>query len=79
MTNVPNKERITDQLVAQITNDEEALELFQSGALLKELNSKLAHRILDAEMDYHLAQPAEQATGNIGNGHQSRRVCGHRP
>ena len=74
MTHLTKKERITNQILEQITDNEEALELFQSGELLRELNSKLVHRIFDAEMDHHLAQPEEQAAGNIRNGHNEKTV-----
>ena len=59
MTKIQSKERRADaKLAAQ-----------QQGhhALLRKLTKKLAERILDAEMDLHLAQSEERSSGNMRN------------
>ena len=52
--------------------DADPTELFQSGELLGELKRKLAERILDAELDVHLAQ--ERESDNVRNGHNAKTV-----
>ena len=49
---------------------------FRVAQLLGEMRRKLAERILDAEMDEHLAQPApeQQDQGNVRNGHNAKTV-----
>ena len=74
MTKSKAQGRITDALLDQIVGDTDPTELFQSGELLGEMRRKLAERILDAEMDEHLAQPAVQEAGNMRNGHNTKTV-----
>ena len=74
MTKPKPKERITNDMLDQIVGAADPTELFQSGALLGELRRKLAERILDAEMDVHLAQAPEQQEGNVRNGHNAKTV-----
>ena len=74
MTKSKAQGRITDELLDQIVGDADPTELFQSGELLGEMRRKLAERILDAEMDEHLAQPAAQEAGNVRNGHNAKTV-----
>ena len=74
MTKPKPKERITDDMLDQIVGAADPTELFQSGELLGELRRKLAERILDAEMDVHLAQAPEQQEGNVRNGHNAKTV-----
>ena len=78
MTKSKAQGRITDALLDQIVGDTDPTELFQSGELLGEMRAslrrKLAERILDAEMDEHLAQPAVQEAGNMRNGHNTKTV-----
>ena len=72
MTDQKTPERISDEMLDQLIGDADATELFQSGELLGELKRKLAERILDAEMDAHLAQ--EQESNNVRNGHNTKTV-----
>jgi putative transposase len=48
--------------------------VFASEGLLDELKKALAERILNAEMDHHLAQASEQAAGNHRNGSSGKTV-----
>ena len=66
------KERITDEMLDQMLANEDAAALFHGGELFAELRAKLAERILDAEMDAHLAQASE--AGNTRNGHNEKTV-----
>ena len=74
MTKSKAQGRITDDLLDQIVGDADPTELFQSGELLGEMRRKLAERILDAEMDEHLAQPVAQDQVNVRNGHNATTV-----
>ena len=72
MTDNKTQDRITEELLDRLVGDADPSELFQSGELLDELKRKLAERILDAEMDVHLAQ--EQEFENVRNGHNKKTV-----
>jgi putative transposase len=48
--------------------------VFAAEGLLDELKKALAQRILNAEMDHHLAQPSEVSAGNHRNGSSSKTV-----
>lgn len=72
MTDKKPQGRITEELLDRLVGDADPTELFQSGELLGELKRKLAERILDAEMDVHLAQ--EQESDNVRNGHNAKTV-----
>ena len=74
MATTPTKERITDEMLDEILEDEDLAGLFHSGELFAELRRKLAERILDAEMDVHLSQPEERVSGNMRNGHNPKTV-----
>ena len=74
MTKSKAQGRITDKLLDQIVGDTDPAELFQSGEFLGEMRRKLAERILDAEMDEHLAQSAAPDAGNVRNGHNAKTV-----
>ena len=69
-----NERRIRKQLLDELLADEDPTTVFKPDGLLGDLKKALAERILDAEMDHHLAQPAEQASGNHRNGHSSKTV-----
>ena len=72
MTDRKTQERITEEMFDRLVGDSDPTELFQSGELIGELKRKLAERILDAEMDVHLAQ--EQESENVRNGHNAKPV-----
>lgn len=72
MTDKKPQGRITEEMLDRLVGDADATELFQSVELLGELKRKLAERILDAEMDVHLAQ--EQEAENVRNGHNTNTV-----
>ena len=69
-----NERRISKQLLDELLAGEDPTTVFKSDGLLGDLKKALAERILDAEMDHHLEQPAQQASGNHRNGHSSKTV-----
>ena len=66
--------RISDELLDQLIGDSDPQELFHSGELFDDLKRRLAERMLDTEMDFHLAQPDELDAGNTRNGHNHKTV-----
>ena len=46
---------ISDEMLDQLIGDRDPQELFRTGELFDELKRRLAERMLDAEMDHHLA------------------------
>ena len=66
--------RISDELLDQLIGDSDPQQLFHSGELFDELKRRLAERMLDTEMDFHLAQPDELDAGNTRNGHNHKTV-----
>ena len=66
--------RISDELLDQLIGDRDPQELFHSGELLDDLKRRLAERMLDGDMDHHLAPPDELAAGNTRNGHNHKTV-----
>ena len=66
--------RISDELLDELLAGEDAADAFRNGELLAEMRKALAERVLDAEMDHHLAQEAERESGNHRNGHNRKRV-----
>ncbi|MYD44102.1 MAG: hypothetical protein F4W90_09465 [Gammaproteobacteria bacterium] len=71
--------RISDELLDQLIGDRDPQELFHSGELLDDLKRRLAERMLDGEMDHHLAPPDELAAGHARNGHKTCDVVPMRP
>jgi len=69
-----NERRISKQLLDELLAGEDPTTVFKSEGLLDDLKKALAERILDAEMDHHLEQPVEQASGNHRNGRSSKTV-----
>ena len=65
---------VPDELLDQLLGGSDALEAFQSGDLVQDLKKALAERILNAELDHHLDDEAEQSIGNHRNGHSRKRV-----
>ena len=68
------KPAVSDELLDQLLGGSDALEAFQSGELVQDLKRALAERILNAELDHHLDDGDEQASGNHRNGHSRKRV-----
>ena len=66
--------RIKKELLDELLAGRDAQTVFEQDGLLDELKKALAERILNAELDHHLDQEAEQATGNVRNGSSSKTV-----
>ena len=60
--------KIKAELVDELLAGRDAKSVFERDGLLDELRKALAERILNAEMDHHLGQEDEQASGNHRNG-----------
>ena len=73
MTTTGATEHISEAMLDQILEGEDATGLFQSGELFAELRRKLAERILDAEMDVHLSQPEERVAATRATATTRRR------
>jgi putative transposase len=69
-----HKPVVPDELLDQLLDGADALEAFQSGDLVQDLKKALAERILNAELDHHLEDEDEQASGNHRNGHSRKTV-----
>ena len=69
---------IRDELIEELLAGKDPQKVFSSDVLLDELKKALAERILNAEMDQHLAaERAEEAAGdprNHRNGHSRKTV-----
>ena len=65
-------DRITDEVADQLVAGRDPASVFESGGLIDELKKRLAERMLNAEMDYHLGsvegkkRPAIIATATTG-------------
>ena len=66
--------KIDPKLVDELLKDQDPKSVLRSDGLLGDLKKALAERILEAEMDVHLASEEEQAAGNHRNGHSGKRV-----
>jgi putative transposase len=66
--------RIKPELVDELLSGRDAKSVFEQDGLLDELKKALAERILNAEMDHHLGQEPEQASGNHRNGTSPKTV-----
>lgn len=64
------RERLIDQLLV----GQDPSTLFDKGGLLDELKRQLAERVLNAEMDHHLAGEASEGKSNSRNGYSSKTV-----
>jgi putative transposase len=58
--------RVQNELLDELRQD--ARTVFEQDGLLDDLKKALAERILNAEMDVHLSQEADQSAGNHRNG-----------
>ena len=74
MSSSEQPSRISDKMLDQLIGDRDPQGLFHTGELFDELKCRLAERMLDAELDHHLAQPDEVAAGNMRNGHNHKTV-----
>lgn len=61
-----NKPKIADELLDQLLDGRNAQEAFHDGAFFDDLKKALADRVLNAEMDHHLA--GEEEAENVRNG-----------
>jgi putative transposase len=62
------------ELLDQLLAGRDPKSVLDSGGLIAELKKALAERMLNAEMDVHLEQPAEAETGNHRNGSSPKSV-----
>jgi putative transposase len=65
---------IKAELLDELLKGQDPKTLFEQDGLLNELKKALAERALNAELDHHLEQDAEQAAGNHRNGSSSKTV-----
>ncbi len=66
--------KIKPELVDELLAGRDAKSVFEQDGLLDELKKALAERILNAELDHHLGQEGEQASGNPRNGTSPKTV-----
>lgn len=65
---------IKAELLDELLKGQDPKTLFEQAGLLDELKKALAERALNAELDHHLEQDAEQAAGNHRNGSSSKTM-----
>jgi putative transposase len=65
---------ITDKVLDQLLAGRDPATVFENGGLVDELKKRLAERMLNGELDYHLGTKSEQEAGNHRNGHSSKTV-----
>ena len=65
---------IKAELLDELLKGQDPKTLFERDGLVDELKKALAERALNAELDHHLEQDAEQAAGNHRNGSSSKTV-----
>jgi putative transposase len=65
---------IKAELLDELLKGQDPKTLFEQNGLLDELKKALAERALNAELDHHLEQEAEQAAGNHRNGASSKTM-----
>jgi putative transposase len=68
------KSKIKPELLDELLKGQDPKTVLSSDGLLGELKKALAERILNAELDHHLSQPEEEASGNHRNGNSSKTV-----
>lgn len=66
--------KIKAELLDELLSGRDAKSVFERDGLLDELKKALAERVLNAEMDHHLGQEEEQASGNHRNGTSPKTV-----
>jgi putative transposase len=67
-------EGFSKELLDQLIAGRDPKTVLESGGLIGELKKALAERMLNAEMDVHLAQEAEAGVPNHRNGSSAKRV-----
>ena len=67
-------EGIADEVVDQLLAGRDPATVFENGGLIDELKKRLAERMLNAELDHHLGNTAEEDAGNHRNGYGSKTV-----
>jgi len=65
---------ISAELLDQLLAGRDASTAFESDGLMGDLKEALAERMLNAEMDDHLANQSQEATGNHRNGTRQKTV-----
>lgn len=68
------KSKIKPELLDELLKGQDPRTVLSSDGLVGELKKALAERMLKAELDHHLAQPEEEASGNHRNGSSSKTV-----
>jgi putative transposase len=68
------KSKFKAELLDELLKGQDPKTVLSSSGLFGELKKALAERILNAEMDHHLGQPAEEVSGNHRNGSSSKTV-----
>ncbi|MEZ4650119.1 MAG: IS256 family transposase [Candidatus Eisenbacteria bacterium] len=68
------KRKIRAEILDELLEGRDAAEVFANEGLLSELKKALAERILETEMDVHLADESEEEAGNHRNGKSPKTV-----
>lgn len=66
--------KFDSELLDALLAGEDPKTILSSEGLFGDLKKALAERMLNAELDHHLSQPEEEATGNHRNGSSSKTV-----
>jgi putative transposase len=74
MARSKTKPKFSPELLDEILKGQDPKTALSSAGLFGELKKALAQRILNAELDHHLRQPEEEASGNHRNGTSSKTV-----
>ncbi len=68
------KSKFKAELLDELLKGQDPKTVLSSNGLFGELKKALAERVLNAEMDHHLSQADEEASGNHRNGSSSKTV-----
>jgi putative transposase len=68
------KSKFKAELLDELLKGQDPKTVLSSSGLFGELKKALAERMLNAEMDHHLGQASEEASGNHRNGSSSKTV-----
>jgi putative transposase len=74
MARSKTKPKFSPELLDEILKGQDPKTVLSSSGLFGELKKALAERMLNAELDHHLSQPEEEASGNHRNGTSSKTV-----
>ena len=74
MARSKTKPKFSPELLDDILKGQDPKTVLSSSGLFGELKKALAERMLNAELDHHLSQPEEEASGNHRNGTSSKTV-----